>query len=487
MKLPSGAAFSVRGLVSLGLTALALLCLVVAGSVAWVSAHLKSTSTALVRDSESLRLATRIELQLLNYQRLAALVDDPRAQQELRGVDQDLSQSLDSIVKIRPTAAQEPLVMIAVADANTYLEAHAALSGTGIGAPEIRQRTRPALNDALDSLTALTITDEKEVSSAYATAQRNGSFFMAVAVATVLLAGALLLLATIAIRRMLLRPVLGLRNTIDRFRSGEPLAKADEHAPQEIADIARAFNEMSEELGRQKARQLAFIAGVAHDLRNPLAALQFSLDTMKLRRESLDCETERVVEVLGRQLDHLSRMVNDLLETCYIEAGELTLTRENFDLRDAVRAVVDLYGPIASDRDIDVDLCEGPVLVHADRTRIEQVVGNLLSNSIKYSASGTRIAVGVARANDAAELSVADHGVGISPEDRENIFRPFWRADRTGKRSGTGLGLSVVRKIVIAHEGTITVDSTPGAGSVFRVRMPSVPAEQMEVRKRSEA
>ncbi|HEX5419362.1 MAG TPA: HAMP domain-containing sensor histidine kinase, partial [Gammaproteobacteria bacterium] len=450
MKLPSGAAFSVRGLVSVALTALALLCLVVAGSVAWVSAHLKSTSAALVRDSESLRLATRIELQLLNYQRLAALVNDPRAQQELRVVDQDLSQSLDAIVRIRPTPAQAALVKDAVSDANTYLQTHVALSGKGITAPEIRQRARPALDDALDSLTALTVTDEREVSSAYANAQRNGTFFMAVAGATVLLAMGLLLLATVAIRRMLLRPVLGLRDTIDRFRSGEPLAKADEHAPLEIADIARAFNEMSEELGRQRTRQLAFIAGVAHDLRNPLAALQFSLDTMKLRRESLDFETERVVDVLGRQLDHLSRMVNDLLETCYIEAGELTLTRENFDLREAVRAVVDLYGPIASDRDIEVELSEAPVVVHADRTRIEQVVGNLLSNSIKYSPAGTRIEVGVLRSDGAAELSVADHGVGISPEDRDNIFRPFWRADRTGKRSGTGLGLSVVRKIVVA-------------------------------------
>ncbi|HEX5420112.1 MAG TPA: HAMP domain-containing sensor histidine kinase [Gammaproteobacteria bacterium] len=487
MKLPSGAAFSVRGLVSVGLTALALLCLVVAGSVAWVSTHLKSTSAALVRDSESLRLATRIELQLLNYQRLAELAGDPRAQQELSSVNQDLSQSLADIVRIRPTSAQAPLVEDAVGDANTYLRRHSELSGAGIAPSEIRQQARPALNDALDSLRLLVATDEKEVSAAYAKAQRDGSFFIAVAGTTVLLAGGLVLLATIAIRRMLLRPVLGLRDTIDRFRSGEPLAKADEHAPQEIADIARAFNEMSEELGRQRARQLAFIAGVAHDLRNPLAALQFSLDTMKLRRENLDCETERVVDVLGRQLDHLSRMVNDLLETCYIEAGELTLTRENFDLRDAARAVVDLYGPIASDRDIDLELYDAPVVVHADRTRIEQVVGNLLSNSIKYSSAGTRIAVAVSRSDGAAELSVADHGVGISPEDRENIFRPFWRADRTGKRSGTGLGLSVVRKIVVAHEGTITVDSTPGAGSMFRVRMPSVPAEQQEVRERSEA
>ncbi len=473
MQAPRGSGLSVRGLAAVGLTALVLLCLVVAGSVAWVAGQLQGTSSSLVRDSESLRLATRIELLLLNYQRLAALTDDPRAQQDSGSVSADLQASIRQIVALAASARENALIGRSAQDVDAYLEQRTELAQSGIPVKEIQRRARPYLNSALESLRKLAERDEQEVHAAYADAQRVGSFFIAAAAATVALAALLLVLMTVAIRNLLLRPVLGLRDTIDRYRGGDPNARADENAPREIADIARAFNEMSHELERRKARELTFIAGVAHDLRNPLAALQYSLDAMQVQNRGWDAETERLVGVLDRQLAHLRRMVSDLLETCYIEAGELTLSREPFDLREAVKAVVDLYGPAAADHTVELALADAPVPVYADRTRIEQVVGNLLSNSIKYSPPGSRIGIGARCLDGTAELYVTDEGAGIKAEDRERIFEPFWRGDGVGKRSGTGLGLSVVRKIVVAHAGTITVESRPGEGSVFRVRVPA--------------
>jgi signal transduction histidine kinase len=460
------------------LAALALLCLVVSGGVAWVAALLQSTSATLMRNSESLRLATQIEFQLLNYSRLATLPDDEQTDRNQRDVAAALQRSLESIVALSESEAEAALINRAVRDVNVYLSRRAEIDRRANRETDTRLEARPFLDDALDSLTLLVNTDEREVAAAYARAQRIGSFFIAAAIATVLLTGALLVIMTFAMRRMLLRPILGLRDTIDRFRAGDPGARADERAPRELAEIGRTFNEMSEDLSRQKARELAFIAGVAHDLRNPLAALQFSLDAMRARRSTWDPDTARIFEILGRQLDHVSRMVTDLLETCYIEAGQLTLNRVTFDLRDAARSVVDLYRPVASDRPIEVDLGEAPSPVHADRTRVEQVIGNLVSNSIKYSPAGSRICLGVTHGDGDVELYVSDEGVGIKKEDRENIFRPFWRADEGAKRSGTGLGLSVVRKIVAAHGGTISVESTPGKRSVFGVRFPLASVRQ---------
>lgn len=474
MKRPSGTGLSVRGLTSVSLAALALLCLIVAGGVAWVAGLLQSTSSSIVRNSESLRLATEIELQLLNYQRLAALRDDPLAQEERREVEVSLESSLTAIVDLSESPAESSLIDRSAQDVGAYLTKRMQLEHSGLGVLEIQQRARPLLSRALSSLRELVVTDEREVADAHARAQRVGTFFIGAAAATVLLTGVLLVLMTVAMRQMLLRPILGLRDTIERFREGGRSVKADERAPRELAEISRAFNEMSDELGRQKTRELAFIAGVAHDLRNPLAALRYSLDAMKTRRAQWDSETERIFVMLGRQLDHLSRMVNDLLETCYIEAGELTLSCATFDLRDAAQGVVDLYAPVASERVIDLELDDAPALVYADRTRIEQVIGNLISNAIKYSQAGSRIRVGVSQNGGAVELYVADQGVGISEKDHERIFQPFWRADDTAKRSGTGLGLSVVRKIVVAHDGAITVESRPGEGSLFRVRLPAV-------------
>jgi hypothetical protein len=231
---------TVRGLASISLAALALLCLAVAGGVAWVAALLQSTSGTLMRNSESLRLATQIEFQLLNYARLAALPDDEETEQDQRDVGASLRRSLDLIIGLGESHAETALIDRAVRDVNFYLARRAEIDARGIGSLEARQAARPYLDDALDSLTLLVSTDEKEVAAAYARAQRIGAFFIAAAVATVLLTGALLVIMTLAMRRMLLRPILGLRDTIDRFRSGDPRAQANEEAPRELAEIARA-------------------------------------------------------------------------------------------------------------------------------------------------------------------------------------------------------------------------------------------------------
>jgi signal transduction histidine kinase len=473
MKLPSGEGFSVGGITWAGLIALALLCLAVAAGIAWIAMLLISTSSALVRDAESLRLVTQIEAQLLDYQRLAAFADEPIALLERRAVELDLTGSIEEAARHAADDAEAQLIEQTRQDIERYMRRRVELQESGLAVVAIQRQALPLLNGALSGLDDLKDMNRSELNRAYARAQSVGAFFVAAALTCLLL-----LLMGVAIRHMMLRPILDLRNTIQRFREGESRASADERAPRELSEIARAFNEMSEELDRQRARQLAFIAGVAHDLRNPLTALQYGVDSMKLRWSVQDQEGKHTVSVLARQIDHLSRMVNDLLETCYIEAGELVLASTTFDLRDAVRSVVDLYEPAVSSRLIRADLGEMPTLVHADRMRIEQVIGNLLSNAMKYSSSDSIVEIGVSRDDGTAELAVADSGIGIAQTDIEDIFRPFWRADGLAEQPGTGLGLSVVRKIVLAHGGTIAVESAPGSGSVFRVRIPAACEER---------
>jgi signal transduction histidine kinase len=166
-------------------------------------------------------------------------------------------------------------------------------------------------------------------------------------------------------------------------------------------------------------------------------------------------------------------MVGDLLDSTRIEAGRFELHTEPRDTRELAREVVELYQGSGSTHELRLVLPEEPVVVRCDGTRLEQVLHNLVSNALKYSPTGTRVEVRVAQEGPEAVLSVVDRGMGISAEELRHLFTPFRRTGHAREvASGAGLGLSVARRIVEAHGGRIEVDSRPGAGSTFRVRLP---------------
>jgi signal transduction histidine kinase len=165
-------------------------------------------------------------------------------------------------------------------------------------------------------------------------------------------------------------------------------------------------------------------------------------------------------------------MVGDLLDATRIEAGELALRLTALDLRTAAQAMIDLFTPAATAHRITLKAPDRAVLIRGDALRIEQVISNLLSNAIKYSPAGGPVDVAVSQTDREAELSVADRGSGIPAEEIANMFLPFRRLPATSQIRGVGLGLSVVARIVSAHGGRIEVESTPGVGSTFRVRLP---------------
>src|SRR5690606_19183556 len=207
--------------------------------------------------------------------------------------------------------------------------------------------------------------------------------------------------------------------------------------------------------------------------RNPLFALQTSSAVLA---RSVPDEARPAVSILERQLAHLSRLVDELLEIGRTSAGRLELDVSEVDLRDCVRAAFELYSTISGEHRLELDLPDRPVLISADARRVEQVVGNLVSNAIKYSPDGGTIRVSVSASGDEASITVRDEGIGIPRSEIEELFAPFRRRsiDRHGI-PGAGLGLFVVKRIVSAHHGSIDVDSEPEKGSMFRVRLPLSP------------
>jgi signal transduction histidine kinase len=279
------------------------------------------------------------------------------------------------------------------------------------------------------------------------------------------------------LQRRTFRPALELAGAIERYTRGDRTARASEQEPEEFRTIARCFNDMAQTLERQRADQLAFLGGVAHDIRNPLAALKMGMDLIPPDRAlPPEPRLRQLVARIGRQIGRLDRMAHDLLDASRIESGHLELKIEDCDLGELARITLDLFEPATATHALSVHAPDAPVRVRCDPMRIEQVLANLVNNAIKYSPPGGPVRVTVAWRADACAISVTDEGPGMSATDLAHVFDPFRRGAGVDAVPGAGLGLFVARRIVEAHGGEITAETAPGAGSTFTVRLPAGPA-----------
>jgi CheY-like chemotaxis protein len=192
-----------------------------------------------------------------------------------------------------------------------------------------------------------------------------------------------------------------------------------------------------------------------------------------------DDAAELAQAVIGRQVRHLSRLVDDLLDVSRVTSGKILLSRQPLDLGDAVKAVLDGWRAAGRLGRHEVVAELGPAWVDADPTRIEQIVSSLLSNAVKYTPASGRIRVHVGDEGGTAVLAITDTGIGIPPHLLQSVFALFVQAERPPDRSqgGLGIGLALVRALVGLHGGTVTAESAGrGLGSAFTVRMPTVAA-----------
>jgi signal transduction histidine kinase/CheY-like chemotaxis protein len=239
-----------------------------------------------------------------------------------------------------------------------------------------------------------------------------------------------------------------------------------------------SLQELNQKLSLADRRKDEFLATLAHELRNPLAPMRNVVEAMK--RHTLDARLQSwSLDVLDRQLTHITHLVDDLMEASRISQGRVTLRRKPLDLVAVLRAALDdVSGMIgAAGHALDVELPPQPITVDADATRLAQVFINLLTNASKYTPRGGRIVVTAQRQGTDAVVSVRDTGIGIPRESLATIFDMFSQLSPALERSqgGLGIGLALVRGLVALHGGTISADSEGvGKGSVFTVRLPVV-------------
>ncbi|GAB3726349.1 hypothetical protein GCM10028862_01540 [Luteimonas pelagia] len=243
----------------------------------------------------------------------------------------------------------------------------------------------------------------------------------------------------------------------------------------QIGSVALENSRLYEKLRDQDKRKDEFIATLAHELRNPLAPIRTGLSLVS--RGGDPVELRRTLAMMERQITHLVRLVDDLLDVSRITHGKLVLARAPCDVRDVVQSAVETSMPVVQSfgHRLDIAMDDRPMVVDADATRLSQVLSNLVNNAAKYTPRSGEIHVSARVEDGEVELRVQDNGMGIPAAMVGRVFDLFTQVDRPedGHQAGLGIGLTLVRRLVELHGGTVHAESDgPGRGSTFVVRLP---------------
>ncbi len=282
----------------------------------------------------------------------------------------------------------------------------------------------------------------------------------------------------------IVQPLLEIEAITRSFASGDLDRRLPEYEILELTQLAASVNRMAADLQNVEQRRRDLVGDLSHELRTPLTILKGYLEGLADGTVEAD---PAVYERLGRETTRLQRLVNDLQELSQLEAGYLPIHPRPLDLRELLGSVVARFADQRLPNDpVQVKFArpESLPLVDADPERIEQVLVNLLSNALRYTEAGA-IQVSAQTDRDRVAVAVADTGCGIPPEDLPHVFDRFWRADPSRDRAsgGTGIGLTICRRLIEMHSGSIEVESKLGQGSIFRFWLP-ISTQQTSLKNR---
>jgi len=269
------------------------------------------------------------------------------------------------------------------------------------------------------------------------------------------------------------RPLRHLADVTRRYGAGERDARAAVRGGDEVAALARVFNETADRLQEEEARRLRLTTDVAHELRTPLTVLKSELEAMQ---DGLMTPDRAGVDALLQQVDLLARLVADLRLLTSAESGALALERRPVPLDEVVEGAARAFTARAAERGVRVAVSTAPVTVLGDADRLRQVVYALLDNAVRHAREGGEVHVTVRPVDGRARLEVGDDGPGIDPAHLPYVFERFYRADADRGRAsgGSGLGLAIVAAIAELHGGRAEAANAAGGGARLRIELPAV-------------
>lgn len=286
------------------------------------------------------------------------------------------------------------------------------------------------------------------------------------------------------IMRLVLRPVQEASASAHQLAEGEFEARMEVRGTDELAQLARSFNQMASSLEDQFTKmermskvQTDFVSAVSHELRSPVTTIRMAGQLIFDKREELSPALRRSAELQHDQLKNLDMMLSDLLEISRYDAGGTSLATKPTDVGELARTVIELADPLAQDNGVTVSISvEGNPEAEIEPRRIERILRNLVVNALEH-AEGNPVTVRIVGNDTAVAAEVMDWGIGLDEEQAAHVFDRFWRADssRVRKTGGTGLGLTIAKEDALIHGGTLEATGVMGIGSTFLLTIPKTP------------
>lgn len=416
------------------------------------------------------------ELNIFRRQSLMGELKQPWERAEKRkSAEESISESLGELDRRSPSALA--LHADLRASISKYFLRWREATAKGVKGPRLYAATTEAYERTLDSIEELLESYIRSGKITEARALAASKMYERNVLYTGLATILLMLFGSIMLIRHLYLPIMSLTDALRHYPQRKMNAMGSRIA--EIIEISKAFNGLDRRLKEMNEQRLTFLSSVAHDLKNPLAAIQMSLEN--LAGEIREKNHLRLLEIIGRQTLQLNRLISDLLEGTRIEAGRFTLERKLIDLRTVVADASTLFGSLNSGHRLRFRSPPLKAEVYGDPERIGQIINNLISNAIKYSPNGGNIDIDIKSDRLNATLSVADQGIGIDASELDKIFDPYHRVEKQASQiPGVGLGLATVRKLVEGHGGSIFVKSVFGEGTTFTVILPLANAPKVQ-------
>ena len=293
-------------------------------------------------------------------------------------------------------------------------------------------------------------------------------------------AGVVGIILVLLLSRRTLGSIGNLTAAARRLGSGDLSSRVPVRGNDEVAELGHAFNTMADALEDSECQRRSMVSDVAHELRTPLANIQGHVEAMQDGLLQPDAAT---LDTVHQQTLYLNRLVSDLSLLAQTEARELRLQLEPESISDIALRVTDSFRPRAEIQSVRLDtaLTDGLPLLNLDRLRIEQAMGNLVDNAIRYTPPGGTVTVAVGPHGDGVRVVVTDTGPGIPTDALPHVFDRLYRVDPSRDRTtgGAGLGLTIARQLIEAHGGTVWAESEEGIGSRFGFDLPADPGEKL--------
>jgi signal transduction histidine kinase len=273
----------------------------------------------------------------------------------------------------------------------------------------------------------------------------------------------------------LTRPIEAMKEAAEKVSRGDYSARVDIQSKDEIGQLARTFNHMSESIQREDEKKREFLADVSHELRTPISYIKGYSEALETGMIKNSEEQGMYLRLINREAGRMVKIVADLLDLSRLDADEYSLVKSPLVLAQLIEDFILKYDSSLNEKNISLQLDLDPdIIINGDEGRLEQIFQNIIDNAIRYTESGGEILVRLSKHPYGSIVEIQDTGIGIPEDDIEKLTNRFYRVNKARTRTdgGTGLGLAIVNKLVKLHEGKLEIQSTLGEGTNVKVYFP---------------